>query len=195
MKKILFILFIGLTPLAWAEDSLKIKAPYEHKVKRAILWSSFIPGAGQIYNEVGYRKVQQKKHRAWWKVPIIYGGLGAAGYYWYYHYDRAKLFKEEILFRRENGATSLLHPELALYTSESDLVNGIYIYDDGFDAHASKRDMMVFIFAGVWAINVVEALVDAHFVTFDVSPDLSLHYYPVMYDLKSPGIGLTLGFN
>ena len=196
MNKIIFIIasLLLLSFQTHAKDSTKVKPPYEHKVKRAILWSSFIPGAGQIYNEVGYRKIPQKKHRAWWKVPIIYGGLGVTGYYWYTNYDRAKMFKEEIQFRRDYGSAAILHPEFAVYSTESQLINGIYI-NDGFDYHAQKRDLFTFVFAGVWALNVIEALVDAHFVTFDVSSDLSFNYYPVLMDFNTPGIGLSLNFN
>ena len=37
--------------------------------KRAILWASTLPGAGQAYNE------------KYWKMPIVYGGLGGITYW------------------------------------------------------------------------------------------------------------------
>src|SRR5690606_723949 len=37
--------------------------------KKKAMFSAMIPGLGQIYN------------KQYWKLPIVYGGLGIAGYY------------------------------------------------------------------------------------------------------------------
>lgn len=183
-----------------AEDTTNVKkdkwADYEHKPKRAALFSLF-PGAGQIYNEVGYRRIPHKKHRAWWKVPIIWGGLGACGYYWYQNYQQTQLFREEILFRRDNPG-SILHPELAVYDTEAKLTGG---YTDingenfGYDGYARRRDIFLIAAIAIYGLNITEAFVDGHFVTFDVSQDLSFSCYPTMLDRHSPGVSLTLNFN
>ena len=59
-----------------AEDSTQTAEPdtgYVHSPKKAIIYSAVLPGLGQLYNDrPGYRK--------WWKVPIIYGALGASTY-------------------------------------------------------------------------------------------------------------------
>jgi hypothetical protein len=179
---------------------------YTHYTKRAAIWSAVIPGAGQIYNEIGYRKIPQKKNRAWWKVPIIYGGLGACGYYYYQNNKFAYLTKKEFLFREENNG-EILDQRFADYPfSATDttyrvlsLING---YDDadgfeipGFDKFANRRDLFMFGFIGVWALNVIEAYVDAHFVTFDVSEDLSMSIYPTIFANRSPGLSLKFDFN
>ncbi|MBD3638541.1 MAG: hypothetical protein HUJ25_14405 [Crocinitomicaceae bacterium] len=187
----LLILYVGYS---FGQDSLGVdnkKSTYEHSPKKAVLWSIF-PGAGQIYNEIGYRKVSNKKHRAWWKVPLIYGGLGVCGYYFWHNYSQSQLFKEEILFRRDNP-DSTLHAELVNYTTESSLING---YGDlpGFDTYAKRRDIFIAATVGVYALNLIEAYVDGHFVTFDVSDDLSLRCMPVMFDKYSPGVSLRLNF-
>lgn len=176
---------------------------YEHKPKRAVLWSLF-PGGGQIYNEVGYRRIPQKKHRAWWKVPIIWGGLGACGYYTWYNFRESKFLKEEVLYRRENGDSTNLHSHLAGFTSEATLLSG-YSYQDsldgnsikfrpGFDVRAKRRIVFLASSIGIFALAMIEAYVDAHFVTFDVSEDLGLSIVPVMFDQYSPGVSFRFSF-
>ncbi|MBK9507903.1 MAG: hypothetical protein IPO03_21370 [Bacteroidetes bacterium] len=45
-----------------------------HSVGRAALYSAIIPGLGQAYNG------------KYWKIPIVYGAIGTAGYFIYYWY-------------------------------------------------------------------------------------------------------------
>lgn len=178
----------------------------QHITRRAAIWSAVIPGAGQIYNEIGYRQISNKKHRAWWKVPLIYGGLGACGYYYYQNNKFANLTKQEWLFRKNNEG-AILDERFADYPFDetdttyevSSLING---YTDvngndvhGFDTFSRRRDIFIFAFIGVWGLNVIEAYVDAHFVTFDVSDNLSLSAYPTMLGPRYPGLSLQLNFN
>jgi hypothetical protein len=120
----LLFFFLLLSFNTQAQDSIPDKkdkwVDYEHKPKRSALWS-LIPGGGQIYNEVGYRRIPGKKNRAWWKAPIIWGGLGACGYYYWLNLSQSLKIKEEVLFRRENGPAANLHPELAVFASEDSL--------------------------------------------------------------------------
>lgn len=169
---------------------------YVHVPKRAALWSTFIPGAGQFYNEIGYRKVADKKNRAWWKIPVIYGGLAACGYYFYHNNQFANLTKQEYQFRQNN--TGYLDQRFANYPDSTSLIVGFtsnnvdYL---GFDTYANRRDIFLVGFIAVWGLNVLEAYVDGHFVSFDVSEDLSFSWCPTVIGNKYPGLGLTLSFN
>lgn len=206
------LLFFLLTENASAgtdfalDDSVKIQSKneadtlikdtvYHHNWKHATIWSACLPGAGQIYNEIGYRRVQNKKNRAWWKVPIIYGGLGLTGYYFYNNLITAQSLKKEWLYRNDNG-NALSDPDY-LDWSNDELLEGKTINDfyyPGYDQAAKYRDLFAVGFIAVWGLNVVEALVDGHFVHFDVSEDLSFHYYPVLFDRNVAGIGVGLVF-
>ena len=159
---------------------------YHHSVRTAALLSTFIPGAGQAYNEYGYRKYRSKKHRAWWKVPLVYGGLGVLGYYFYDNYFQAKLLKEEYLVRQDNPGLTFHHPQFEGYT-ESQLTTD-------FDFYSRRRDIFAFATIGFYGLQIIEALVDAHFVTFDVSEDLSFQWRPVMLDRQTAGLSVSLRF-
>jgi len=174
-----------------------------HFPNKAALWSLF-PAAGQVYNEIGYRQHANKKNRAWWKVPIIYGGLGACSYFWYKNMKMTQLLKKEILWRRDNGDSLFYHYDFQSYSSESDLINGYTDFDPitgqpttklGFDEYARRRDLLLFGTIGVYGIQILEAYIDAHFVTFDVSQDLSMSIYPKMMAPRTPGVSLSFNFN
>lgn len=189
-------------------DSLAIKSDstsYFHIPKRAAIFSAIIPGSGQIYNEIGYRKIPHKNHRAWWKVPIIYGGLGTLGYFFYFNNKYAYLTKKEYLFQDDNPGLVLDQRFVNYPTDITGVVNPMsliegYTDDDtvfhpGFDIYANRRDLFMVGFIAFWGLNVLEAYVDAHFVTFDVSEDLTLSWYPKMITPKNIGLGLSLSFN
>lgn len=156
-----------------------IDTSYHHNVKLATILSSVVPGAGQVYNEIGYRKYSKKRNRAWWKVPIIYGGLAVTGYYFKMNLDSANKLKKEYLYQKDNPG-SYWHPEYQYYSS--------YTLTTEYDKYAEKRDLFVFITLGVYGLQIIEALVDAHFVTFDVSQNLTLNWSPILLDRNTAGL-------
>lgn len=197
LKPTFFLTFILSTFLSFGgivEDSTTVDSNvYTHVTRRAAIFSAIIPGSGQIYNEIGHRKVSNRKNRAWWKVPLIYGGLGACGYYFYQNNKWANLTKQEYLFQEKNPG-SILDERFTGY-STSQLLNGDDNSFAGYDNFARNRDLLIFGFVGIWALNVIEAYVDAHFVSFDVSDDLSMSWNPTVIGNQAPGVSLRLNFN
>jgi hypothetical protein len=193
----LLFFFLLLSFNTQAQDSIPDKkdkwVDYEHKPKRSALWS-LIPGGGQIYNEVGYRRIPGKKNRAWWKAPIIWGGLGTVGYYYWLNLSESLRIKEEVLYRRDNPGL-FLYPEYLIYQQEDVLTGGNGGDFLGFNGYARRRDIFLFASIAVYGLSIVEAFVDGHFVTFDVSEDLSFSCTPTMLDPRTPGINLRLNFN
>ncbi len=201
LKTALVISFLisGMVSFAGTnDDSLKVDKEFTHIPKRAALFSTFVPGAGQIYNEIGYRRLSNKKHRAWWKVPLIYGGLGACGYYFYHNNKFANLTQQEWEYRNLNNGEGLLDERFTNYSFGA-LIEGYTDVNDvdhhGYDTYSKRRDLFIFAFIGVWGLNVMEAFVDGHFVTFDVSEDLSLSWHPTLLGNQTPGLSLNLNFN
>ncbi len=158
---------------------------YHHKIKLAALFSALAPGTGQIYNEYGYNRYCKKRNRAWWKTPIIWGALGVTGYYLKSYLDSTHIVKKEYNWQLTHPG-SYWSPEYQNYEL-SDLV-----FD--YNRYADRRDLFVLLTLGVYGLNVIEALVDAHFVTFDVSDKLSFEWSPVLYDRNSAGLSLSLKF-
>ena len=70
------------------------------------------------------------------------------------------------------------------------------------DRYRSWRDLSFFVMIGVYALSVVDAYVDASLSEFDISPDLSFHFSPAVFNsqenglnkFNKPAVGLQCGF-
>jgi hypothetical protein len=155
-----------------------------HSPRKAALLSAFVPGAGQVFNHIHSEK---GKHKVFWKVPLIYAGLGATMYFAAENHVMQRNLKREFMLRFENGTSSTEYfPEFAIYDNQ-----GILTLQQ---QHSRNRDLMLFAFIAVYGLNVLDAFVEAHFVEFDVSEDLTLSIRPTMQDFSTPGIRLALNF-
>lgn len=161
-------------------DDTKI-ADTAHSPRKAALFSLVLPGAGQVYNHIAMPKGEKK---AFWKVPIIYAGLGATGYFAIQNHIEQKALKDEYTFRVQNGTHNLVE-----YKQFDD--QGILTL---YEQKQRSRDLMLLAFIAVYGLNILDAHVEAHFTDFDVSPDLSLRLAPRMQDFRTPGLSLSFNF-
>ena len=58
----------------------------------------------------------------------------------------------------------------------------------------SFRDLSILAFGAVYLIQILDAGVEAHFVSFDVSDNLSLTVDPMLMNLKTPGFSIKMNF-
>lgn len=142
------------------KDSVNKRTP-----GKAALRSAIIPGWGQAYN------------KKYWKIPIVYGALGVTTGIFIYNYNNYRetrfAYKVKYNMRVNHTDTALftqIKPHLKPLSEES-----LRFYRDQF-----RRDIdySALVFILLWGLNVVDAAVDAHLKTFDVSPDLSLQIRP-----------------
>ena len=171
--------FLYSIPKLGVDTSVKKIIPVPlHNPKKAILLSAVLPGAGQIYN------------RKYWKAPIVWAALGACGYLIQKNNKQYRDYKDALLMRVD---TSIL---------ENDKYFGVYSTDQLIalqDQFRQNRDLFIIVTTLVYALNLVDALVDAHLYTFDVSDDLSLRWQPYFKQSfasqqRSVGIQLSLHF-
>lgn len=157
----------------------KIKQEKRHSPTTAVLLS-IVPGAGQIYN------------KKWWKVPIIYAGLGVSGYFIYTNAVEMVRYQNEY-FYRQHGAEEYYDPDLAKYRDPANILAEKRTYQ-------RNMEIAIGVCAIIYLLNLVDALVDAHLFYFDVSDDLSLQLTPAFPTLEqrfntfSPGLSLKLKF-
>ncbi len=149
-----------------------------HSPRKAIIRSAIIPGWGQIYN------------KKYWKLPLVYGALGATAYIFFDNLQvyRDSRFAYKAKFRASQGDSSLLpdvKPEYLVYSLESLRANR--------NEFRKYIDYSVLFFVFFWGLNVVDAAVDAHLKSFDVSPDLSLRIKPGYSEMAgTKGISIIL---
>ena len=153
---------------------------YVHSVRDALIFSAIIPGAGQIYNHIYMPKGKKK---AYWKVPLIYAGLGATGYFLYTNQHTVKELKTEYSNRQNGG---VLSDKWSLYDDFGILTL--------FQQYQSQRDLSILGVGLVYLFQLVDAGIEAHFVRFDISPDLTMSIYPSFPMGQSFGIGMKWNF-
>lgn len=163
-----------------------------HSPRKAALRSALIPGWGQIYN------------KKYWKLPIVYGALGVSGGVFVYYLQTYKnlrfAYKGRIeALPKRNPITGLQIPgDSTNYNKISEPflkvidINALRSYRDEF---RRDIDFSALAFILLWGINVVDATVDAHLKTFDVSPDLSFQFKFGHSDMAGTnGVSLVLSF-
>jgi Na+-transporting methylmalonyl-CoA/oxaloacetate decarboxylase gamma subunit len=154
----------------------------QHSVKLAAILSAALPGAGQVYNHIAMPKGKKK---AYWKVPLIYAGLGVTGYFAVKNHLEQKVLKQEYINRTEYGL-----PPIEKYS----------IYDDAgilqlYNQKITRRDLLFLGMGLVYLLQIADAAVEAHFVNFDVSKDLSMKIRPAVMPMNysaAPTVGISL---
>ena len=185
----LIVAFLLISSVSFGQDSLVSQdsvAP--HSIRKAVILSACAPGAGQIYNHLAMPKGQKK---AFWKVPLIYAGLGTSTFFLVRNQIEQKNLKTEFTNRAENP----------LYIHGKDFPGAGYEnYDDQgiltlYNQYINWRDLSILAVGAFYFIQIVDAGVEAHFVSFDVSEDLSFAIDPVIFTGRTPGLRLSLNFH
>ncbi len=186
--RLVFFLFLLLNFSTFSQEqeilvkeANKKDTSYHHSVKKALIFSAVLPGAGQVYNHLAMPKGQKK---AFWKVPLIYAGLGASTYFLITNQSKQKEYRAEYQLRLDTGSGS---PEWSSYDDAGILTL--------YETHLRWRDMSILALGLVYILQVADAGVEAHFVDFDISQDLSLKIDPILMDYKTAGIRFAFCFN
>lgn len=143
-------------------------SPAQHNPKKAGLYSAILPGTGQLYN------------KQYWKIPIVYVGVGAAAYFIQFNTNKYQTYRKAYIASLE-GKThefSGIYDQSSLKTLQ--------------DAYKKYLDMTLLFTAIGYTLQVIDAVVFAHLKNFDVSPDISLRLQPVAHPNGGAGIGLVL---
>jgi hypothetical protein len=155
---------------------------YKHSVKKAVLLSTCIPGAGQVYNHFAMPKGRKK---AFWKVPLIYASLGTASYFIIQNQITQSSIKNEYTNRIDGNV--VLNPFWEAYDNQALLTLHRQYLD--------FRDLSMLAFFALYGFQIADAGVEAHFVKFDVSNDISLLIKPKMLHFNHVGVSLQFNFH
>lgn len=151
-----------------------------HSVKKAIVFSAVVPGAGQIYNHIAMPKGKKK---AFWKVPLIYAGLGATNYFLIKNQSLQRELKTEYKNRETGNNTD---PDWEAYDDQGILT----LYNQYLD----RRDLSILAVGGVYLFQLLDAGIEAHFVRFDISKDLSMQIRPTIIGMQYTGVRASFNF-
>lgn len=151
-------------------DSIRL----DHSPRKAALYSAVFPGMGQIYNG------------KYWKVPIVYAGMGALVYSVIWNSRQYNIYFDKYKFMTES------EPPLDEWEGQS--LEEVEWYKD---SHRRYKNLFIIFSVGFYALQIVDANVDAHLIDFDISEDLTLTVDPAMlqpYD-NSAAFGLRCCLN
>lgn len=171
----LLLLFLSMNV---SQDSLPVvlDSPAVHSPRKAAVLSACVPGLGQIYN------------KKYWKLPLVYAGLGTCAGFFFYNVseynDARKAYQNKLDGdpSNDNNMPEKYRP----VDPES-----IRQYRNGVRQYV---DYSVLAFLLCWGLNVVDAAVDAHLKSFDLSDNLSMHINPFIQPAHGSG-GVQLLFD
>ncbi|MFD2565559.1 DUF5683 domain-containing protein [Aquimarina rubra] len=149
--------------------------PYEPLAPaRAAFYSAILPGLGQAYTG------------KYWKIPIVYGALGAGIYF---YLDNNAIYNDlrDVYKARLSGEdpSSLQFPDF----SDDQLI-------DLQRRFRKDQELSLLITVGLYVLNIIDANVTAHLQQFNVSKDLS--FKPKInfnqFDVR-PSYGMSLNYS
>ncbi|MCT4630635.1 DUF5683 domain-containing protein [Winogradskyella sp.] len=139
---------------------------------KAAFYSAILPGAGQFYN------------KKYWKIPIVWGAIGT-GVYFYLRNDKQFDRYRDAYKRRLAGFTD-------------DEFYGVVSNDGLIRAQKQFRrnkEISLLVTIGLYALNIIDANVDAHLLQFNVDENLSLSPHYQYNQMENSGdLGLTVNF-
>ncbi|ALM48548.1 hypothetical protein AMR72_06330 [Flavobacterium psychrophilum] len=137
------------------KDTMKLPvnypAPNPLAPAKAAFYSAILPGLGQAYN------------KKYWKIPIVYGGMGLSLYYYSFNNKKYHEYRDAYKLLLAGG-----QPGGELTGIDADRL----IRAQKF--HQKNRDLSMLITAGLYILQILEANVDAHLMQFNVNENLSL---------------------
>jgi TM2 domain-containing membrane protein YozV len=153
-------------------DTVKVK---DHSPGKAALFSAIVPGLGQLYN------------KKYWKIPVVYAGYGVLAYFLVTNTNNYMTYQCAYI-EKVNGNTAGNYADLVNRYTEDQLLSAREYY---------RRNLEISILlTAVWySLTILDAAVDAHLKTFDISKDLSMRVGPAaipLPDTPRPGAGICL---
>lgn len=153
---------------------------------KAAFYSLVIPGGGQLYN------------RRYWKIPLVYAGLGAVSYLFWradqgapsgnppgYQHNKNEYIKY-VIYNNIQSLQSKSGSLLVQAINESVPLNNFAYYQEA----KKTREEAIFAIIGVYLFNVFDAYIDRHLIDFDLDENLSFQLN-TMPDPISP-IGISV---
>lgn len=179
LSRDLLIAGAGLSYALSVADALVSHSPNHHSPTAAMVCSAILPGLGQIYN------------RSFWKVPIVYGGLGFIA--------NRLIWNHRLYTRLDNAIVAQIDNKIPYPEHISATVSREEL-DFYANYHRRNRDLAIIGLVAVYLLNIIDAYVDAHLFYWNVDEGLSIQagpnlgYSPAIPAGYAPGMYLAIAF-
>lgn len=165
------------TDLIVVKDTTKVKRDPINILgpSKAAFYSAVLPGLGQAYN------------KKYWKIPVAYVLIGIPTYFYLKNDKDFDLYRDAYK-RRLAGFAQGSFGDPFPNVSNDGLIRA--------QEELRRRKELSLLFAiGFYALNIVDANVDAHLLQFNVDEDLSFRPHMKYNQMEqSTDLGLTLNF-
>lgn len=149
---------------------------------KAAFYSAVLPGLGQAYN------------KKYWKIPIVYAAIGTGVYFYVTNNKEYNRYRDAYKSRLAGFTNDEFYLD-----SQGNQLSTPRVSDDAL-LRAQKlfrrnKELSLLVTIGIYALNIIDANVDAHLLQYNVDENLSLapHYKLNEIDATS-NLGLTLNF-
>ena len=188
VKKTIFVFLILLPSFnAFAQkDSLRVKVKKTQvstnlynplSPTKAAFYSAIFPGGGQIYN------------KKYWKVPIVWGAIGASVYYYITNKNSYNRYRTAFKLRYQGSKDEFTDENGNQIISNAGLENAQRIL-------RKNRDLSMLTGILLYVLQIVEASVNAHLLQFETDDNLSIKPSLTTDPLfkEAPRVGLTFKY-
>ncbi|MDQ6470159.1 DUF5683 domain-containing protein [Flavobacterium sp. LHD-80] len=158
MKRYIFILFFTSAILfGQTEIDNKLKDTLTSQIldplrpAKAGFYSAVLPGLGQVYN------------KKYWKVPLVYGAIGTSMYFYIDNKKQYNIYRDEYKNRLAGNKSN---SEYLSRLSESQLMSAQKQF-------RRNSDLSLLCAVGFYALNIIDANVDASLSQFNVNNQLA----------------------
>lgn len=181
--------FVPTDAFSVAADSVAARV-FNPDPMRATWLSVLCPGLGQIYN------------RRYWKLPIVVGAYMGLTYATSWNNTMLRDYTKAYRDLTDNDPDTRSYMDFfAPNVNEADLNRGWLekVFQSRKNFFRRNRDLCIVGMIGVYLLAIVDAYVDASLSHFDISPDLTLDWAPVLIQetrdpLPSFGVQWALRF-
>ena len=170
----------GAFYIASVADAIMVYNKYKHSAGTATVLSTLVPGLGQAYN------------KKYWKVPVVYGGLCTLYFLVNWNNRGYVRFKTAISQYPNDEFNKGIKPYVRT-------VDEFKLYRD---VYRKNRDISFVGMIAFYALNIIDANVDANLYDWNVSDDLALRIEPSIINTNfastvytEPAFGLSCRIN
>jgi hypothetical protein len=135
---------------------------------KAAFLSAVMPGLGQIYN------------KSYLRVPVVFAAIGASAYVFKLNDNLYKRYRGAFKSRRAGFMNDEFYDvnESGIIPGSPDLSDKAL--QDGQERYQRDRDLYLVVTIGLYALNIIDANVQAHLKQFNVNDQLSIQYKPFL---------------
>lgn len=165
------------------QDTTARKAIDPLSPSKAAFYSAILPGLGQAYN------------KKYWKIPLVYAALGTGIYFYIDNNNQYNRYRNAFKNRLAGFDTD----EFWGTDINDNPLSTPNISNDGLiraqRTLKRNKELSLLITIGIYALNIIDANVDAHLLQFNVDDNLALkpHFNFNEFDATT-NLGLTLNF-